>query len=99
MKTTMITSLLATALATLPLASAWTINACGQTFTGTGTGTCTTVSCAAGEIVDFNAGNTGRAIEFSLYSDGICRDEITHFAGNEFGYVLPRNLRSFLILT
>ncbi|KAJ0415667.1 hypothetical protein BJY00DRAFT_293091 [Aspergillus carlsbadensis] len=99
MKTTMLTSLFATALATLPLASAWTINACGQTFTGTGTGSCTTVSCAAGEVVDFDAGSTGRAIEFSLYSDDICEDEITHFADDEFGYVLPENLQSFLILT
>ncbi|KAL2846058.1 hypothetical protein BJX68DRAFT_241466 [Aspergillus pseudodeflectus] len=99
MKTTMISSIVATTLAALPLANAWTINACGQTFTGTGTGTCTRVSCAAGEIVDFNAGSPGRAIEFSLYADGICRDEITHFASDEFGYVLPRNLRSFLVLT
>ncbi|OJJ53829.1 hypothetical protein ASPSYDRAFT_50580 [Aspergillus sydowii CBS 593.65] len=98
MKTTMITSIIAAALAA-PLASAWTINACGHTFSGEGSSACTTVSCDTGEIVDFNAGNPGGAIEFNLYSDAQCTNEITHFASDKFGYELPQNLRSFLVLT
>ncbi|KAL3460038.1 hypothetical protein BJX64DRAFT_290686 [Aspergillus heterothallicus] len=98
MKTTLISSILATALAALPLANAWTIDACGTVYTGTGTWGCTAVSCAAGEVVDFDAGSSGRAIEFSLFSDGNCRDEITHFASNETDYVLPKDLNSFLLL-
>ncbi|OJJ07933.1 hypothetical protein ASPVEDRAFT_47109 [Aspergillus versicolor CBS 583.65] len=98
MKTTMITSIIAAALAA-PLASAWTINACGHTFSGQGSSTCTTVSCDQGENVDFNDGNPEGPIEFNLYADAQCVDEITHFASDKFGYTLPENLRSFLVLT
>ncbi|KAL2819024.1 hypothetical protein BDW59DRAFT_165184 [Aspergillus cavernicola] len=102
MKTTIIATALALA---LPIALAqpvtntntWTINACGNIFTGTGSNNCTTVSCAAGQTVDFGT-STGRPIELSLYSDSVCRDEITHFAGNETDYVLQMNLLSFLVL-
>ncbi|KAL4861354.1 hypothetical protein BDV12DRAFT_180384 [Aspergillus spectabilis] len=100
MKAPIPSSIIATALAiSLPLANAWTIDACGNIFSGTGNNPCTTVSCASGQVVDFDAGSIGRPIELSLYSDAVCRNEITHFASNETDYVLPRNLRSFLVLT
>ncbi|KAL4783747.1 hypothetical protein BJX76DRAFT_357652 [Aspergillus varians] len=83
----------------LPIANAWTITACGNEFSGTGTSSCTSVSCAAGQVIDFDAGSTGGAIELSLFSDAVCRNEITHFASNESDYVLPQDLRSFLVLT
>ncbi|KAL2834596.1 hypothetical protein BJY01DRAFT_224304 [Aspergillus pseudoustus] len=99
MKTTLISSTLATALVVLPAAHAWTIDACGTVFTGTGDIPCTVIHCPAGRIVDFDAGSSGRAIEFSLFSDARCTAEITHFAANETDYVLPRELNSILVLT
>ncbi|KAL3469492.1 hypothetical protein BJX99DRAFT_241170 [Aspergillus californicus] len=97
MKTTIATAFALTL--ALPLANAWTIDACGQVFTGTGMNPCTTVFCPAGQFVDFDDGSTGRAIELSLYADTNCVHEITHFAGNESDYVLPNPLQSFLVLT
>ncbi|KAL4959751.1 ABC transporter ATP-binding protein/permease [Aspergillus stella-maris] len=81
MKGTTITTLLT---ATLPLAHAWTLTACGQTFTGTGSGSCTAVSCPAGSVIDF-AAETDAAIELNLYTDNTCGDEITHFADDVQG--------------
>ncbi|KAL4802707.1 hypothetical protein BDV18DRAFT_163668 [Aspergillus unguis] len=105
MKTTIISTITALALA-LPLSSAqgnanpraWSINACGTVYTGTGSSACTPVSCEAGEIIDFTAGPTGSAIEFNLHADNACTEEITHFASDRHGYVLPRQMRSFLVL-
>ncbi|KAL2811247.1 hypothetical protein BJX63DRAFT_399538 [Aspergillus granulosus] len=98
MKTTIVSSIIAAALA-LPLANAWTVDACGNIFTGTGSNICTPVSCEAGTLVDFDDGSTGRAIEFNLYSDARCDDEITHFASNVTDYVLPEAMNAFWILT
>ncbi|KAL4912066.1 hypothetical protein BDW62DRAFT_195501 [Aspergillus aurantiobrunneus] len=96
MKTTILSLFLASA---LPLSSAWTVDACGHIFSGEATHPCIAVSCDAGQVLDFDDGSTGRAIELSLYSEADCSHEITHFASNETDYVLPQDLRSFLVLT
>ncbi|KAL4908560.1 hypothetical protein BDW74DRAFT_175242 [Aspergillus multicolor] len=83
----------------IPLATAWTLKACGIVYYSTGTIACTTVSCPAGQYIDFDDGSTGRPIELSLYGDAGCRNEITHFARNETDYRLPRDLKSILVLT
>ncbi|KAL4799727.1 hypothetical protein BDV19DRAFT_354673 [Aspergillus venezuelensis] len=95
MKISTITALLTF---TLPLAHAWTLTACGQTFTGTGSGSCTAVSCPAGSVIDF-AAETDAAIELNLYTDNTCGDEITHFADDVQGYVLTEALGGVLVLT
>ncbi|KAL4948523.1 hypothetical protein BDW69DRAFT_189191 [Aspergillus filifer] len=84
--------------ATIPLAQAWTLTACGQTFTGTGSGSCTAVTCPAGSVIDFRA-ETDSAIELNLYTKDTCGDEITHFADDVQGYVLTEALGGVLVLT
>ncbi|KAL4874285.1 hypothetical protein BJY04DRAFT_204120 [Aspergillus karnatakaensis] len=80
-----------------PSPSTWTLIACNRILSDIGTSECIPISCAPGKRVSFSA-SPGRAIEANLYADGGCRDEITHFAGNTTGYVLPEGLGSVLVL-